>query len=367
MSNELHNIAFISAIGIDPSKNGFHVSVQVLNPLAFSQQGANSMPFFVFEQEGHSLNNIMNKLSQKISRKMDVSHVQTIIVNEKIAKSHGIKKGISNMIRAPRYPYDAIVLITNNKSAKDFLEVLPFFELVTSREIASHLDNVSEERSSNLPVYLTTLQADILKKGKDAAVPTIQFKGNLDEAKSKSSQEKNNSSSKLIYFDGLQLFKNDKSVGWIDSNLSPTFYLLNNKMKKTNIRAACGKGKNISLDIIKSHTKIKVKMKKNQPTFTISTKLKGNIADFTCNLNLNELKNGLKMETLIEDKVKNNILKLIKTSQKNNSDIVGFGEIIEIQDHKSWRKIENDWKNVFPESQFDVQVDVTIQNYGEII
>lgn len=365
--NELHNVAFISAIGLDLTKKGYQLSVQVINPLAFTQQGQNSLPFYVFEQEGHSLNNVMSKLSQNISRKVDVSHVQTIIISEKAAKDQGINKGITNMIRAAKYPYDTIVLITKKYKAKEFLEALPFFELVTSREIASHLDNISEERGSAFPVYLTNLQQNILKEGKDAIIPTIDFKGNLKVSKTKIAQGISDASTKNIYFNGLELLKNAFPVEWIDSSLSPTFYLLNNKIVKTNINTSCGEKKNVSFILQKSHTKIKGKLVNDIPTFTISTKIRGNIADYTCDYDLNSIKNGHKIEKLLETKIKKDILKLINTTQKSQSDIVGFGEILDIYDNKNWKKIKKDWSKLYLKSQIDVEIDVIIQNYGDLI
>ena len=365
--DELHNVAFISAIGIDHSKKGYNVSVQVLNPLAFSPQGQSSLPFFVFEQEGHSINHIMSKLTQRISRKIEVSHIQTIIISEQIAKKMGLKKGLHNMIRASNFPYDTTVLIARNYKAKDFLEVLPFFETVTSREIASHLKNISQERGSVFPTFLTKLQGDILKDGKDAAIPTIHFKGNINEAKNKSAQQLTNANLKEISFDGLQLFKRNYSTGWINSNLSPYYYLLNNKLQHTNIRANCHSNKEISLNVLKSHTKIRGQIHNDTPTFTISIKVTGNISDYSCKYDLSSVENGQKIQKIVEEEIKKKVTKLLEITKKKNSDIIGFGEILEIYDNKNWKEVKKDWVQMYPKSEFTIEVDVTIQNYGDII
>lgn len=97
----------------------------------------------------------------------------------------------------------------------------------------------------------------------------------------------------------------------------------------------------------------------------VNIKVKGNVGEVECQINLNDQETIVKLEKNTENKLEEIYNMTIETIQKQfKSDIFGFGEAIHRSNPKEWKKIKKQWDEEFPEMTANVKVDVKIVHTG---
>lgn len=359
-TNELNENAFITAIGVDTDQEnkGYKLSLQILNPAAFSNNGQGKSPFYVYEKNNKYYGITLSSLTEYIARKVNISHIQVVVINEKLAKEKGIKNIIESLLRPPLYPYTINVLMTKKNNASDFMYMQTKIEPLSSREIASHVRNLKQEAGTASPVYPGKLKGYMEREGREAAVPVIDMNKNSK----KGTKEK---PSNDIMVNGLSLFRNDKPVAWINNDLSKIYYLMTNQLERTILNAACSENGVFAMHVNSNKTKIKGEIIEKIPHFTIRTKIKGDLAESFCSNNTKRTDTIHALEKQMANEIESKIHKLISKTQKSKTDVIGFGELLKIQDNKGWKEIKDHWYTHFNKAKFDIKVDVEIENVGD--
>lgn len=364
--NDLNRNTFISAVGVDEGlKKKYMVSLQIINPAGFTKDTSQKSTFFVAKGEGDSFIEAYTNISKGISRFTNYSQVQLVIINEKIAKKHALKQTMENIFRPVRFPYNALLILTKKNKAKDFLHTFSLIEPLTSTEIKNLSTNLQENWGVTRMESPVDFKSEVLKKGKDPVLPVIKLEGDIKKGEEKASLETSEISSKLK-FDGLEVFNGYRLVGWIDENQSKIFNLLDNKLYLADFVGKCSKDSTFVFRNYKSHTKLKGKMIKGIPHFSIHTTLRGNLINYLCNDDLQDPTTVRRLAKITEKNLTKRIEQLIHSSIHYHSDFLGLGEIIEINDYKNWQKIEKKWDHLIQKSILDIHVKVNIENYGDI-
>lgn len=364
--NDLNEIAIVYSLGIDWEDDQYKVSMQVINPPNLHNP-SDKLPVIVYEEKSKSFGKAIEMVSKKIPRELNLSQVQLIIVGKTLAEKKGIDKVLNYVLREPGLSSMMDILISENITAYDALQVISVMEDIPSSEIVKTLKNTEENWGSHQQVLPTKLKGNILSKEMESIVPTIILKGNNKDSQEKTIQEQPTSKA-FLELSGLTVFKGDKIVGKLDDNQSRSYYLVKGSLKNSYFSAPCSKNtdEEYGLNIIKSKTTIHGEVKNNKPNFKINTEVVGDLDELNCAMDLTTPNGIKKIEASMEKEIVLAIEDLINQSKQLNSDIIGFGEVLRIEDNENWKKIKSKWKDdIYATSNIEIKVKTIIRNFGD--
>lgn len=362
-SNELNEIAFVYGLGVDKTKDGYRVSMQLVNPHPLNTP-TDKPSVVVYEDEARSIGKAVELVSKKTPRELNLSQIRVVLIDEQLAKKQGMNDVLNYLLRKSGLSSTVDVLVMNHIKAFDALRVFSAIEEIPTSEILKTVINTEENWGSHQRVFPPQLKAEILSTGKEAIVPTLSISG-----KTKSAQKKKNleqlAPKSYLQLSGLTVLRGDKKVGWLNDKLSRVYYLIKGKLKSSYFTSPCSKHEEFGLTIIKAKTDIKGSIVDGNPLFNIRTKIVGDLDELNCNINISNPSNIKSLEKEMEKEVKKQVVQLIKESQNLQSDFIGFGDVLRIDDKSDWKKIDERWKQAYLESEFDIKVKVIIRNYGD--
>ncbi len=349
---EVDRRAFATTVGIDtnPDHQVF-LTVQIPIPQKMLPPGAGGAGVTALEGKnfttasviGQSVGNAFHELQTKTSRRLVIQQNKSIIIGEDAARM-GISELIDWFSRSAKAPPQALVFITNGKSARDILTfsspqmVLPGLEFITAG-----LSAVKYDRTYFIPVW--KFAQKILYKIKDAYAPLIDVgpkEGNYQ-------------------ISGLAVFNGTKMAGKLDAKECQCFGILTGQLSSGGM--SFGEGLKVSLRNVQGRTEIKVIPRGGQfPDFVVKTMTTASLDERTdqkTNLDGKEIE---ALENQIAQSLKARLNALISKLQALNADVIDFGEQFRIQQPKIWE--ETDWKKIFPKVPFQVAVKVSLQKDG---
>lgn len=351
---EVDRRAFATTVGIDtnPDHQVF-LTVQIPIPQKMLPPGAGGAGaaapegknFTIAGVMGQSVGNAFHELQTKTSRRLVIQQNKSIIIGEDAARG-GISELIDWFSRSAKAPPQALVFITNGKSAKDILTfsspqmVLPGLEF-----IAAGLSVVKYDRAYFIPVWKFAQR--ILYKIKDAYAPLIDVgpkEGNYR-------------------ISGLAVFNGSKMAGKLDAMESQCFGLLTGQLSSGGMSFGESGNLKVSLRNVQGRTKIKVIPRRGRiPDFEVKTTINASLNERTDRKTNLDAKDIEELENQIAQSLKARLKALISKLQALNADVIDFGEQFRIQQPKIWE--ETDWKKIFPKVPFQVAVNVSLQKDG---
>ncbi|EEM68673.1 MULTISPECIES: Ger(x)C family spore germination protein [Bacillus cereus group] len=363
--NELNEIAIVYAVGIDKSEKGYKISMQIINPKLTENSSNEQPPVIVYQDEAKSIGKAIEKVSKKISREIHLSQIQLILIGETLIKNKGIEAVLNYVLRDPKMASVVDILVTKDIEAAQALQVASPLEDIPINEVVKILKNTAENWGSHQRMFPTQLKAEFISEGKEAAISTLKIIGDSKNGKNQNTFKKLSPNSYLA-LSGLTIFRGNKPVGWLNDNLSRTYYSLKGALKTTYFDAPCSKKEEFGLRILKNKTAIKGHLKNGVPYFQITVRFIGDLNEFNCEMDVSNPKVVKKLELKMEKEIKRNVESLLQTSKKLKSDVIGFGETLMIYDNSNWKKIKSNWNKIYPISQFDIDIQILIRNQGDM-
>ncbi|MFP3122083.1 Ger(x)C family spore germination protein [Ectobacillus funiculus] len=363
---ELSQLSMVTAIGIDQAAKDkeYRVSLQVINPSAVAggqgQGGGEQIsPITVYTETGPTISTAIYKTSQKIPREPLFTHVQLIIIGESFAK-RGIQDLFDLFERSPQARLTSSVLVTKGNDAKSIISTISPSEKIPANAIMGKVKVTEKLWSENIKITIDEVIKDLVSKENGLVISGITFIGNH-----KSKEGTSTKLSDILKIQGMALFKDGKLVRWLEGSDARGVMWIKNKMESTIYDLDCKEKKyGISVKNSTSKTNVTVTIKNEKPIFSIHIFTEGTINEVKCDIDLSDPEEVKKLETQWGDQIKNEIIAAIDVAQRENSDIYGFGKIINRTEPKKWKKIKKRWSETFAESQINVKVDAFIRQTG---
>jgi spore germination protein KC len=165
-------------------------------------------------------------------------------------------------------------------------------------------------------------------------------------------------SNTLITLGNIGVMKKDKLLGWLTVDESFGYNFIMNKITNAIINIPCDNNY-IGIEIKNTTGSINTSLKDNNLMGSIKIKGNASISEMNCSMNLENEKNISEIKKKTENKIKEMIKNTLKTAQiKYKSDIFGFGKKLKQYNYSYWKKIKNNWNNIF--SKLDIKIDASI-------
>ncbi len=311
--------------------------------------GGGQNTVWVVDGVGHTIDDALNNIQQRISSPLFFGHLRIIIVSEALAK-----KGIQNLNeyfhRNPEVRRMNWMLISKGK-AEDLMKASPQLERVPTLYLLSTMDqSVKMGRFPN--VFLGMFWSASSAKGKEGFLPYVTLK-----------------SKDTVEISGLAFFRGDKMVG-VTKPLEVPLYMgiagLNPAGGQSFVQLP-GTSEYFLFGARSRKTVTQPAIKNGKPNMKIHILLEGNILEKSNDqVELND-KVIKEIEQELSKRATKAYVALIKKTQQQGSDIFGFGELIRAKKWQYWNreiKTKENWQKMYKELTYDITVETHIRRVG---
>lgn len=364
---ELNDLAIAVAYGIDKAGNQYRVSVQVVDPgeVAAKKGGGTRTPVTMYEATGDTIFEALRRMTTVSPRKIYLAHLRMLVIHEAVAKE-GIGQVLDFMSRDHELRTDYFVVVAKGTSAANTLKISTHLESIPANQMFSSLKTSEKAWAPTAAITLDKLIADIVSEGKHPVVTGLRIKGEQGIGESKKNVEEIASPAQLQY-SGLAVFKKDKLIGWLNEVESKGYNFINDNVKSTVGIVDCPEGGKASLEVIRSKTKVKGKLENGKPRIDANIRIEANVGEVQCYMDLTKIKTMDELEKIGGEKVQTFVEETIRKVQNEYKvDIFGFGEVFHRSEPKYWKKVKNEWDQIFVNLPVHVNVDVKIRRLGTV-
>ncbi|MBQ8218921.1 MAG: Ger(x)C family spore germination protein [Bacilli bacterium] len=356
---ELNTISILSATEINKIDDKYVVSAQAVNPQAPDKTTTTQAPFIIYNGSGKTIQEAYRKITNETSKFLYSSHLQLLIINEKVAKEN-IKEIIDFYLKSPPIRTEFYILISKSDNV---LDIITPINDISSSSIKETIENNVKYLGTTNTVTFNELTNMILDPNLEIVLPTIKLINDSKEGEKIENIEKTKIDTKY-QLDGLAIFKDNKLQGYLNEEESKTYNILKNKINNTILTTKCDDNKYMTTEIIDSKSEINVK--KNN--IKIKIKLSGNLNEYHCNKPLDKTKTIKDIEKKFEKEVTNTLTSNINKIRKEyNSDIFGFLDKLYRTDYNKYKEIKNNWyKSTYQNIDISITSDISIISKGKV-
>lgn len=351
-STDIDKYFYIVALGIDAvpdDEKNIKVSVQIASNSDGSSSSSGSSQsdnYKIYTAEANTLDIAFSILNNYLSKKINLSHCNAVIISEDIAKQ-GVQKYFATL--------------SNNTELRPSCELL--ISSTTALDVLNNVSNSGEAFSSRLYDYLTTSTE---YTGFTINSTFSYFFDRLENYQVDPSAIYSKVSDGLVQNIGTAVFKDDKMVGNLDILDTISHLIVTNELNSAilSIPSPFESDENIDLNInLYKNTDISIDIVNNSPVISLDIYPEGSILssgekyDYTDSENIKKAE--LSANNYINEIVKNYLYKI---SKDFNSDIVGFSGIYSatIPTKDEFDKVH--WNNIFQDSFFKISVKTHINS-----
>lgn len=278
----------------------------------------------------------------------------------------GLEEVFDLMERDPEPRMTTRVFIARDSDAETLLKTLTPIENIPANAILGKLKTTGKVFAENYEVEIDDVIRGLLTKGGGPVISGIKLTGDTQVGPNRLNIEQTDVPAELIV-SGMGVFKEGKLVGWMEDGEARGVSWINNKMQSSIVNLDCEKKKDaIAIEILRSKTKVKAKIKGDQPIIRIDIHEIGAVGEAMCSIDLSKSEELRKLEKQWNEKVKGEVLEAVKKAQDLETDILGFGEAVERADPNAWKKMEKEWDGIFATCEVEVKVESRLRRSGEI-
>ncbi|MFB7815976.1 Ger(x)C family spore germination protein [Paenibacillus chitinolyticus] len=361
---EMNELAIVVGIGVDKIDSQIKVTFQVVDPgeVAPKKSSGGRSPITVYESKGDTYLEAMRKITTKSPRQMYPSHLRVLVIGESIARE-GLSEILDIFTRDWEHRSDFIALVSKGSPAGEILKVLTPIDKIPANELYSSLETAEKKWAPVSVVTLDKLINNMTETGKESVLSAVILKGPADKG-----QERNNidqiKPETYLQYAGLSVFKKDKLLGWMNESESKGYNYITDNIHSTVHKAACPGGGIAVLDLIRSKTNVKARMKNGKPVILISLRSEENIGEMRCVMDLRKRENIRYLEKSVADDIRRRMQDSIGRARDLGSDIFGFGKKVYQKYPAYWKQAKEEWTSVFRELPIEYDIQVNIRQLG---
>lgn len=363
---ELNDVSIVTGLAVDKGeKSKYRLTIEVVNASQFStnQLGGEAAPALTYSLEGQTISEIIHKVNIGMTRRLIFSHTRVLYISEDVAKA-GIIEFLDYLDRSGQFRNDFNIMVTKGEKAEAFTKVTYPVQKVPSLKVHNQTKSFNEEWGGDPGVRLTDFISALTSKGRNPVSATLIITGDPKKGESSENNMKTGVDT-LVEMDGMAVFKDDRLIGYLSVDETRNYYWTQ-ELKTTNMSVPCSDeedksedGGYIAVTVVETYTKLKVDYVNGKPKLKVNINGETRIEATQCMNDITKIKTYDDYEKKINRYVANDIQETIKKVQTEfGVDIFGFGDAFNRQHHKEFKKVENNWDEVF--AQADVEVDINL-------
>ncbi|QIZ07659.1 Ger(x)C family spore germination protein [Priestia megaterium] len=362
----LNKINVVSAIGIDKSKSGYIVSLQIYNPAANSKEGAAELGSYTYSAKGRTIPEAIDLIQKKLARTIFLDSTEVAVIGESLVKSEGISSLTHYFMRESNLPANIRFVISKGVKPDKLLQIFIPVQKISGSRLEEML-NSKRESWGNLPDVTSNKIKEMLNKNRtELTIPYITIKGDSSKGISKNNIEKATPDA-VIGIEGFAVFKHQRFSYWLSSLESNLFALTQTKIHDIALVTKCRKQSGfVTWKDVQSKPVIHLQDKKGVPSFLLQLQIRGKLSDVSCNMDTSTVQAVTSLEHDAEHELQKQINQLIAKTQNKKTDIDGFGEVLFRKQPDRWNKVKNNWDSVYSTVPIRTKVRFDLLDVGDI-
>ncbi|MFF2890319.1 Ger(x)C family spore germination protein [Paenibacillus sp. NPDC057967] len=363
---ELNDLAIVAALGIDQIKGKYLVTVQVVDPgEVASRKGSSGLsPVSTYHATGDTVFEAIRKMTTVTPRKLYFSHLRVFVIGEELARK-GMGEVLDLMSRDQEGRTDFYIVVAKGTTAERVLKVLTPIEKIPASKMFDSLEVSARSWAPTVAVQLDQLITNIVSPGIQATLTGIVIHGDPEQGSKRKNIETPDTPTHIQY-KGIAMFKEDKLIAWMNDDESKGFSNITDRLKSTVVETTCPSGGKLGIEVIRSKTTIKAKVRNGKPEAEVVMHTEANVADVECRIKLTTSKTLIDLEKAAEDVLKEHAEQAVKKAQRLKCDVFGFGDAVHRANPRYWSKAKENWDEQFSKMEIRYNVDVKIRRIGTI-
>ncbi|WP_274649466.1 Ger(x)C family spore germination protein [Paenibacillus humicola] len=349
---EVNDLAIVMGTALDVTKKG---EVKGTVQIALPQQAGTSdgsgrkEKFFVLSAAGQNNMEAIQRLQNKLSRRLFTSHRSVIFISERLAR-RGLGDILDIFTHDPHNRLRTFIMVVRGGDPEKIVEVqYPFEEAPT--EAVKEMEILGDHLSVTLRDFFIASSSEGGNPVAAAITPEIS------SGKSKKD---------LFRFSGAAVFKELKLAGFLNEKETDGLLWITGRKKQGRIVAALPKGYgSIGMVLVTASSKITSEVNGDKVKFHIRLRGNGDLLENNSPLDITRMPNLKMAEKALEDTVAKQAKEcLYKIQKEYKSDVAGFGGVLFRNHPRKWKQIQKKWDKLFPEAEISVSVKLNLRETG---
>lgn len=363
-------IAAGAAVDYDNIKEKLIITLELVSPRVEDPTMEGGITSIDIQQEGENFFDSERNLITKLGKKVFWSHSKVLIFSKETIENESLFVSVlDHFMRDDEIRDDIWVLVSGEKTAG---EIILDSDYEIQQSTSYYLDDILKNQGSISKysgVQFWQFTDQLASKGIEPTLPILTMTRKRSDMLEKDmpDMEENRLTPTIK---GNCVFKGTKIVGFLDQTESKSLLIMKDELKGGVIVIEIKNGLQnenikISLEIFSSKTKITPKIEGNNIIMDIDVKISVNLGESQSQQDIMQKESKEKLENIAQDQIKEELKQLIKKVQTEyESDIFGFGNLVERKDKKLWKEIKNDWNREFSDVTCNINVDLNIRSSG---
>ena len=354
-------LCIVVGMGFDQAEDGrLLLTAQIVNPrilgsnASASGSGNTSGNAGVeVSVEGDTVFDAVRNLLQKINRKAYFGHVQLLVFGETVARE-GIQTVWDFMERDNEFSRTMRVIVAQGGTAASLLHVEPDLGKLTANELESTIDNSYQMGKG---VKIQSFEVTQLLSNQNSAIVT--------------GAAQIGSATKLsdVTVVGSAVFdSHDKLVGYFTPEQTRGYLFAQNQIRSTIlvIKNPAEPDKKISLEVIRSSSRLQASVNGGRPALAIHVQVEGNLGGEQGTTNLYTAKYIPLIESEADELIQSEIQSAWEVSRELSCDVFSLNALLYREAYGEYHKMADRWETVYPTADCRITVGFELKRPGLI-
>ncbi|OUS78317.1 hypothetical protein B1748_02575 [Paenibacillus sp. MY03] len=354
---EINNWAFVQAASVDLSKDGrLRLTSQIYKPgstEASSMSPSTGSSFFNISSDNDTVYGASLMASNEIGRKLQWSHMETLIISEAFARDRNIGEVLDFFSRSNE-PKSTLTIVIAKGDASSHLNARPLVENNVGKQLASSIETAQILTGMSISVSLRELS--ILAKQREVTfvLPYLPFTG----------------AGALPHTPTLALFRfpEGKLIDIVPVSKTPFLLMLMNHYRNGFVNIPCGEDKNNgqgseAFKIGSLRSTIKPRLINDQLTVHVGVQVSGSVKELACT-HIKTEDDVSRFTDKIAGKLEKRLASTAAYLQEKEADVLGAGAHLHRWHNSRWKSLQQNWGERFKQAKFEINVHVRLTNTG---
>ncbi|MGF7184506.1 spore germination protein KC [Desulfitispora alkaliphila] len=381
---ELDERALVMGSALDKApavEEKYMVTVEIANPAdlvsPLAGGGEGDTPSWIISSTGWTAFDAIRNFVMQVRRKLFWSHSQVFLIGEDLARD-GIKPIIDLFIRDEELNRTMWIIVSKGSESREILEIEHLLGGLTSDALDS-LVQASRISSQAVQVNISDLAKQLTDESRALVVGRVELVGQEEEQEETAEEQGNGGNEEgevaetedgqLLRYTGAAVLKEDKLVGWFDRKEARGYNWITNNVGRGIFLVECDEeqGRRIAINVLFSQAEMEVEFVQGKPVVTIEVEAEGDIGEVMCQqFDPMDYDQMSRIESRFAEIIRNEIKACLDKSRELEADVIGLGRQINIENHRVWRELQDDWDEIFSEIDFEIVVNAEVRRMGLI-
>lgn len=390
---EIEFLALVRVIAIDylPGRRApYLVTVAIAQPIdaGGGESGGGQPQTLLFSGVGATLDLAFDRLSYNLSRRLFLSHAETVIIGKDLAE-YGLHHTLDFIIRHNQIRLNSFLLQATGM-AHEVLTVPERLSSGIADEILGLIEEAEEKTETVTQAAYKFLQ-QLVTPGQDPytaivmvgpplemTIPELQDKEGAEESGEGGSSDAGGGGSEasgsagtrreeeVLTLAGLGAFRSSKLAGKLDHTETRGLLWFLGKADRAIVTVPdpYNPGESVNFLTDRVDTSIIPVVSNGEVSFRVEVKEEGDIRSFTGTLDLSPPETIKKLNSAKAAVIKEEMEKSLRKMQEMQTDLVGFGAILYRKHPKTFEQLQDRWREVFSNLKVEITVKSTIRRTG---